>query len=241
MTKKRNRTIPEVEKALCDLKKKKSELWESEIAPRKSELAPFEAKNASYREDILGLEKEVTEMKVALVNRDKPDWKFLLQSHWREGVPDRNFLDELLRERGLNGSGGSLEATNQAVVQIGMYRDDKGQVDKVIKGLKEILPHLMPSDIGKEYGVDFPVIYVDIIEKTLSRHGIYALFVKPDGKTGAVSMMRYHHGSMETKFMPLKKILNYIQKEVWYEKSSGPDYEDSEDDDNDWIDEDHEW
>jgi hypothetical protein len=134
------------------------------------------------------------------------DWGFLLTTFPETDVKHKA-LEAAVGKYGLGKSGYWLE-TRQSVVQLMLYRDDIADMNRQIEGLKRIIPHLTPFEVGSKR--------IKIFEDTLSANGSYSLFIWPDRYE--VAHTRYGHDHVKKTTATLEEIVDYIRINHWYEE-----------------------
>ena len=179
---------------------------EQQLATLESERQSIQSVIEGLRENSLALfdqiesiKNKITEQKIQQSN--EPDWRFLLKND--NGTVAYRELKQQLAKFGMD-TGCYNPETHQMVVQIALNSNDFDGLHLVHDGLNEVIPHIIPS---------FGYKFIDIIEYTLSEHGVYHLHVYEEGHNQFKLMItRWHRESLVYESDNLMDVLAYIQK-----------------------------
>jgi len=138
----------------------------------------------------------------------KLDWKFLLSAEHDTSVK-HSARHAALQKLGLMSSG-YVKETNQAVIKIGLYKNNKKKNKITINGLKKILPYIRPRKTEKAK-------VISIFEQHLSITGSYYLEIK--GIKARIVKYVYGRKSIILKWTKLDTALEYIKNNLWYEEN----------------------
>lgn len=179
---------------------------EQQLATLESERQSIQNLIEGLREKSLALFDQIESIKDQIAEQKlqqsiKPDWEFLLKDN--NGTVAYNELKRQLAKFGMD-TGCYNPETHQMVVQIALNSNDFDGLHLVHDGLNEVIPHIIPS---------FGYKSIDIIEYTLSEHGVYHLHVYEEGHNQFKLMItRWHRESLVYESDNLMDVLAYIQK-----------------------------
>lgn len=119
--------------------------------------------------------------------------------------------------------GGYWDTTNQRAVRVMFKKQDCDENRKQIKGLKLLLPYILPIPEGKDEQDTILVGCkpVDIFEHTLAEDGVYKFYVRPNN-TVILSFTRYHRTTY-TEIGDFDTAMKYIQQHHWYDSDDSSD------------------
>lgn len=150
-------------------------------------------------DQIESIKNKITEQKIQ--QSIEPDWQFLLKND--NGTVAYKELKQQLAKFGMD-TGSYNSETDQMVVKISLKFNDADGLKLIHDGLNEVIPHIIPS---------FGYKLIDIIEYTLSEHGVYHLRVYEEGHNQFKLMItRWHRESVVYESDNLMDVLAYIQK-----------------------------
>lgn len=178
-----------------DVQKLQKEI--KKLEDRREEL--FDLKK-SIDEEIVFSDKKLEKLKNNLdIMVAKPkDWDWLLKI----GSTARfEMLEKALEDCDIT-VGCNYAVDDQHSIQIALYQ--KKSLEKTLRGLEELLPHIRPWEDGFKY--------VSIFEHSLSKNGSYALKV---GEKFSLIKSTHKNSTIKT-FKNLKTALEYIQKHHYY-------------------------
>jgi len=176
-----------------------------------SDLEPFQ-KACSEAYDLVGKTKD---QYYSLVVEENPSWDVLLEE--TNCTITYKKLDQEL-EKFCLASSGYNSSTMQRCVSIGLYKNKDDVTEKVLEGLKIILPFIKPCPVDVE---NKEIKCFSISERTLSEYGVYNLLVDKDNNA-CVMKTTYGHQKLISKWDTLENTLKLIQKE-YYQTHWGED------------------
>lgn len=183
---------------------------EKEIADIVVELSPLQTKLFKKRELLSDLVEERDRNLYKNRNPEEIDIELVLDGNPRSTAKHREQSRQLQR-LGLVG-GGYYPETGQTAITVRLTKNKDEFTEKAYKGLCILLPHLKP------YQKDSKSIRINIFEHTLSKHTSYSLHILgnfPDAKCEIRTFNRF----VQQSFNNLKDALDYIQKNLYYQKS----------------------
>ena len=154
------------------------------------------------------LQELIDERKIKSMKKD--DWNYILSCN-NDGDTQARLRHrfESLRKIGLGSSGYVLD-TNQAMIQITVSREDKKYNQKIVKGLKKILPYIKP--IKNEKGIP-----IDIFEHTLSQDGIYEVSINKETQKCRLTVTICGRTKEIKRFKTIKDMVDYLAIYHYYE------------------------
>lgn len=200
-------------------------------------LKGFEAEDARIRPEYHRLGEELSALyekrqavkdelsRRVTVNIDPQNWREFTPEQWEyvlgdandQGMARHKFGESVFHAMGLWSSGYNPE-TNQRAVSMMLYRDEPDSKAQTLEALRTILPYIKPRTIKMGYDEDDIVAkFVDVFEHGLSEYAvIWAVVDEP--KSAFYSMWtRYSRTEVEKKFKTLEDLVDYIQKNHWYQ------------------------
>jgi hypothetical protein len=197
----------------------KKKLHDLSIAECQAEIAENEKKRSVLFEEIEPLEKKVIRLhkrnsklkdRIAEIKskQKKIDWDYVLSCEHSGGQTHYEYRESALRKIGLR-SDGFFRETGQVCIRVCLYRNDEKSVAKTLAGLRKVLPYLKSVQDG--------CVIIDIFEHTLSENGIYNLWIDKKKKRYEVKKTTYGYEETVMKFDDLRKTLEYIQENHYYE------------------------
>lgn len=112
-------------------------------------------------------------------------------------------------------AGGVWSDTGERILSVKL--DYKMPIDKVLAAIQETVPWYTPHPDG--------MVWYDIFEHTLARHGSYYLHVKPNADFKIAHISRTGYDDKTVKSGTLAECLDYIAKNLYYEKEGAEDDE----------------
>jgi hypothetical protein len=189
--------VKELDEKINALQEERKELFKKQ--------APINAKLVKTANEIDKLTKERDDLLIKGLNTKHPDWDYLLECNWHGSHAKSIARDKFLTPYSLK-SNGYYEKTQQ--VQIEVMLNYKQRIDKPLRKLRELLPHIKPLDNVRRFG---------IFEHTLSEFGVFELIVAKDSEKCRLVKTTYGRQADITKFNDLKEALIYIAEHHWYE------------------------
>lgn len=123
----------------------------------------------------------------------------------------RKLRRELLKKWGFSANSYFVDSS-QACIRISLYKDDDKWTQLAFEGISFLLPYLKPLKDGRKC--------FDIFEHTLSYHASYYLKITEEGDYQVVTHRDYRPPEFSSK--DLMETLQYIQKNLYYEKGKSP-------------------
>lgn len=99
--------------------------------------------------------------------------------------------------------------TNQMCVRIGLIKNSQESYSKVIAGLKEVLPFILPLKDGYKH--------IGVFESTLGEHGVYNCLINEQNNDYKLIFCYYSRKIEKDKFTSLEELISYVQKNHYYE------------------------
>lgn len=169
---------------------------------------PIDEKLHKTHNQLDRLRNQLSNLELKETRTEEETLIYFLTENDDEGMAKYKARDKYLYDLGLGRSGYHREI-QQANIQIGLTYNDSKKLEKVLTSLEKVLPHVKPLEDGYKH--------ISIIEHNLSQYGSYYLLIK-DGEYKIASSYRDI-----SKYKTLRKALEYIQEQLWYD---GRDNED---------------
>ncbi len=197
---------------------------------------------AKLREDIERLQNELLQLitdddaitevldarRVAAQDKSAPDWAMLLEGDSSKARSDA--LDKALYA--LTSSGeyaqglsayGAYSEVNQRALQVALYKHDTDLTARVAAALEMLLPYLKPL-AAEKYMLDeleegAPYIRIGVLEKTLSRDGVYWIALQPEKGFAALCKTTNGHARIVKRRGSLKGLLEGMQDMCYYQNA----------------------
>jgi len=196
-------TIKEIQEEIESNDEKRSDLFKQQ-EPIERKLVKLAKRNEKLNDQIATIRAK----------EKSTDWNWLLETKWNESSMEKYHLrEQKLRELNLRSSG-YFRQTNQVQIQIALIKNDKESLPATLKGLKKMLKYIKPVEGYKR---------IDIMESTLSEHGVWELHIDEEKSEYLIHLTRYHRPEVVHKCDNLKTALEKIQHDYYYEDKDKED------------------
>jgi len=204
-------TIEELTDQIKKNEQKREDLFKKK-APIDREIVRLYDLNSKLRGKICTIKKNEAK------KDKKTDWKYVLHTSHNQSSEEYKYQGEMLRTLGLMRSGYYSE-TEQVSLQIALVKGDPKSLEDHYKGLRFLLPYLKT--------LKDKCIHMDIIEAGLSERESWSLTINMEKKEYKIVPHRSKFSKNGT-FNTLRKALEFIQENVWYESKLPEDNRESE-------------
>lgn len=147
-------------------------------------------------------------LKVKLANPTPQDLEDILEPNGGQFIYD--LRKQFLADLGLGDSGCYSADLNQSLVRVTLWHDGRTN-EKVIEGLRTVLPYIKPQPKGENKGYKA----FDIFENSLSADGVYYLYI--DDVNDKYRLGKLTYGRQTNKnFKTLEELIEYTSKHHYY-------------------------
>lgn len=180
-----------------------------------------------------GIENKIAAREVAKLDAEKSDtftpeqWEYVLYTDFR-GNAIRYKLGQQIAYRYNVRFDGYNDKTSQRVPEVVLIRNDPAILENNTKFLKLVLPHLKPSKIEYElqsYGKkeEVEAVYISIFDSGLSEYAKYFALVNESTGVYWAMQQRSHRCTCNAKFHTLTELMEYLNKNHYYETGENDD------------------